>query len=198
MTHWCNHWNLSLKLYWPLSWQLSNTCLCNMTTSTVFTMKSCWLLCGQWSNASTSPCNGTILTLIFAWMCSTLVFVSQLHQEFLPWSCASICPCIEAILTLAFTMKLHPYLSLHRSRVTTYLLHEATPTLAFALKHHHYSSLPWSHVNTSFTLKPRQLSSLPWSHINTLFALKPCQYSFLPWHRVNTSSALKSHQHWPL
>ena len=43
MTHWCYPWHLSLKLFWLLSWQLSciNFCLCNIVTSTVFTMKSC-------------------------------------------------------------------------------------------------------------------------------------------------------------
>ena len=98
MMQWCYYQYLTLKLYWHLSWQLSNT--------------------------SIDCCNGTMLALIVAWRCSTLVFAVQPCQLFLSWSCTNSCICIEPS-PLLWLLKQY----LHLSFLKKHFQHKATSTL---------------------------------------------------------------------
>ena len=129
-----------------LQWRMPSCC------HTLFmSLKSYWLLCWQWSNTSTSPCNEVVLALVF-WHESAphlslqLVITINLHQHLpLPRRRINTRLCNEAISTFIFPLMMHQYLSLSRRCINTYPWHEAASTLAFALKLCQHPSFPWSH-----------------------------------------------------
>ena len=161
-----------------------HTCLCNVATPVVFSIKLHKHSPLPRSLINTHLCNKATTALFFSHKAG-----STLH---LHWSHANIHVCHEVASPLIFVMKLRQLLHLHWS-ITITLSTEANLHLSFLMKPFQHETMSTLHLQLSHTN-----SSLPWSHVNTLFALKPCQYSSLPWHCINTSSALKSHQHWPL
>ena len=112
MMHWCYPWHLSLKLHWLLSWQLScfNTCLCNMATSVVFSIKLHKHSLLPRSLINTHLCSEAIAALFFSHKAGL-----TLHSH---WSYANIHVCHEVVspiifVTLSTEANLHLSLKLH-------------------------------------------------------------------------------------
>ena len=104
MMHWCYPWNLSLKLYWLLSWQLScfNTCLCNMATLVDFSIKLHKHSPLPRSLINTHLCNEATAALFFSHKVGSTI---HLH-----WNHANIHVCHEVASPLIFVMKLRQLL----------------------------------------------------------------------------------------
>ena len=111
-----------------------------------------------------------MLALVFAWRCSTLVFVVQPCQLFLSWSYVNSCICIEAspllwllkqyfhlpFLKKHFQHKATSTLHLHLSHTNIHLCHGATSTLY----------LHWSRANIRLCHDIASTFHLHWSHTN--------------------------------
>ena len=111
-----------------------------------------------------------MLALVFAWRCSTLVFVVQPCQLFLSWSYVNSCICIEAspllwllkqyfhlpFLKKHFQHKAVSTLHLHLSHTNIHLCHGATSTLY----------LHWSRANILLCHDIASTLHLHWSRTN--------------------------------
>ena len=139
MMHWCYPWHLSLKLHWLLSWQLNcfNTCLCNMATSVVFSIKLHKHSLLPRSLINTHLCNEATVALFFSHKAG-----STLH---LHWSHGNIHVCHEVASPLIFVMKLRQLLHLHWS-ITITLSTEENLHLSFLMKPFQHEAMLTLHL----------------------------------------------------